>query len=165
MGQVIHYMQSGNIVVLVSLALACGLWLTGCASSSNISTRCASDPNYALFYQKPTEADLHAVREELTQLKVGMTREVVQRELKPMRLLSIHYHGADAQNTYWLRPGIKVTLHFSNRDPLLAVPDELPRGEPDDVLLDLPEYISVAAGPDGPNPPQSWQTVGIAVIN
>lgn len=157
-----NILQTGRVLSLTAVVWVAGFWLTGCASSSHVATGSTPEPNYALFYQKPTERQLRAVKESLLRLKVGMTRDVMLRELKPKRLLSINYHGAEAQNTYWLRPGIKIGLHFSNRDPLLVVPDELPHGEPDDRLLDLPEYVWVAGGGDVADPQQAWQKVRIA---
>jgi len=94
-----------------------------------------------------------------------MTRQSLLETLKPERLLSINYHGGDALNMYWLRPGVKIMLHLSNRDPLLAVPDELPHGEPDDVLLDLPDSIFVATASSAAEPQKSWQKVLISDLN
>ena len=158
-------MQPGKIVALIALALVSGLLLAGCTSSPRLAFAGVNSPNTTLFYKKPTDGELHAVKVPLTRLQVGMTRETMLHMLKPIRLLSINYHGDDAQNTYWLRPGIKITLHFSNRDPLLVVPDELPHGEPDDVLLDLPDAIVIAAGPNVPDPQKSWQKVLISDLN
>jgi hypothetical protein len=151
-------------IIAFPFILVASLWLAGCASPQ-VTVHNVQIPKVAYFYKKPTNSELHAAKELVGQLQVGMNRQDMLATLKPIRLLSINYHGADAQNTYWLRPGIKITLHFTNRDPLLVVPADLPHGEPDDTLLDLPTIISVAAGPDVPDPEKSWQTLPVSSLN
>ena len=157
-------MQAGKILLVFPFILASCFWLVGCASPQT-TVHNVQIPKLSYFYKKPTDSDLHAAKELVAQLQVGMTRQDMLAALKPIRLLSINYHGTDAQNTYWLRPGIKITLHFTNRDTLLVVPADLPHGEPDDTLLDLPDAISVAAGPDVPDPEKSWTKIPVASLN
>jgi hypothetical protein len=156
-------MRSRSLTCLFVLIF--GLFIAGCTTPPKYADIGIDTPDESLFYHNPSPGELRGVKLLLGQLQVGMTRQAMLRALKPFRLLMITYHGSDAQNVYWLRPGVKVILHFSNRDTLLAVPDELPHGEPDDVLLDLPDSISVAAGPNVPEPEKSWQKIPITSLN
>jgi hypothetical protein len=141
------------------------LFVVGCTTTEKWHFAGVDTPDTTTYYKVPTPSELHGVKTLLAGLRVGMTRKEMLAALKPDRLLSINYHGSDALNTYWLRPGVKIVLHFSNRDPLLAVPDELPHGEPDDVLLDLPDSIAVAAGPNAPAPDKAWRSLRILDLN
>jgi hypothetical protein len=158
-------MQTGKNVPWFLLVIIFGMLAAGCSSTAKWHLAGINTPDTSLYYKVPTTNELHELKAPLASLRVGMKRQSMLDTLKPDRLLLINYHGSDALNTYWLRPGVKIILHFSNRDPLLAVPDELPHGEPDDVLLDLPDSIFIAAGSNPQEPEKSWQKVLISDLN
>ena len=158
-------MQTGKKAPWFLVVIVFSLLAAGCATTEKNHLAGINTPDTSLYYKVPTINELHELKAPLASLRAGMTRQSLLDTLKPERLLSINYHGSDALNTYWLRPGVKIVLHFSNRDPLLAVPDELPHGEPDDVLLDLPDSVFLAVGPNAQNPEKSWQKVLISDLN
>jgi hypothetical protein len=158
-------MQTGTKVSCYLIIIVFGLLAAGCTTTEKWHLAGVNTPDTTLYYRVPTTNELHELKVPLGSLRVGMTRQTMLETLKPERLLSIDYHGGDALNIYWLRPGVKIALHFSNRNPLLAVPDELPHGEPDDVLLDLPDSIFIAAGSNAPESEKSWQKVRITDLN
>jgi hypothetical protein len=158
-------MQTGTRASFFFFIIVFAFLGAGCATTEKWHFAGVDTPDTALYFKVPTTNELHDLRAPLAVLRVGMTRQSMLERLKPERLLSINYHGADAENMYWLRPGVKIMLHFSNRDPLLAVPDELPHGEPDDVLLDLPDSVFVVMASSATAPQKSWQKVLISDLN